>query len=110
MKKWISNVFLLGMLFVFATIIPERQTNAAEEYTYYLTINQVYQYEITKEQFESIRGSWDSLTAEGVLEIARQIVPPEQIPSRVTNIGIRAVPKNSAEGTLIRAPLCRIRQ
>lgn len=92
--------FLLGMLFVFATIIPERQTNAAEEYTYYLTINQVYQYEITKEQFESIRGSWDSLTAEGVLEIARQIVPPEQIPSRVTNIGIRAVPKNSAEGTL----------
>ena len=100
MKKWISNVFLLGMLFVFATIIPERQTNAAEEYTYYLTINQVYQYEITKEQFESIRGSWDSLTAEGVLEIARQIVPPEQIPSRVTNIGIRAVPKNSAEGTL----------
>ena len=78
MKKWISNVFLLGMLFVFATIIPERQTNAAEEYTYYLTINQVYQYEITKEQFESIRGSWDSLTAEGVLEIARQIVPPEQ--------------------------------
>ena len=29
MKKWISNVFLLGMLFVFATIIPERQTNAA---------------------------------------------------------------------------------
>ena len=44
MKKWISNVFLLGMLFVFATIIPERQTNAAEEYTYYLTINQVYQY------------------------------------------------------------------
>ena len=100
MKKWISNAFLLGMLFVFATIIPERQTNAAEEYTYYLTINQVYQYEITKEQFESIRGSWDSLTAEGVLEIARQIVPPEQIPSRVTNIGIRAVPKNSAEGTL----------
>jgi len=86
MKKWISNAFLLGMLFVFATIIPERQTNAAEEYTYYLTINQVYQYEITKEQFESIRGSWDSLTAEGVLEIARQIVPPEQIPSRVTNI------------------------
>lgn len=65
-----------------------------------ITINQVYQYEITKEQFESIRGSWDSLTAEGVLEIARQIVPPEQIPSRVTNIGIRAVPKNSAEGTL----------
>ena len=80
MKKWISNAFLLGMLFVFATIIPERQTNAAEEYTYYLTINQVYQYEITKEQFESIRGSWDSLTAEGVLEIDRSCRRSRSLP------------------------------
>ncbi|CDD34804.1 transglutaminase-like predicted protease domain fused ChW-repeats and cell-adhesion domain [Roseburia sp. CAG:309] len=100
MKKGICKLILFCALLVLTGLIPERQTNAAEEYTYYITFNQIYQYEITKEQFESIRGNWNSLTPEGVLEIARQIVPEDQIPSHLTNIGIRAVPKNSSEGEL----------
>ncbi len=100
MEKGICKVILLCALLVQAGMFPKQQIKAAEEYLYYLTFNQIYQYEITKEQFESIRGNWDSLTPEGVLEIARQIVPEEQIPSPLTNIGIRAVPKNSSEGEL----------
>ena len=100
MKKWISKILLLCVVLVLAGGIPERQTKAAEEYTYYLTFNQIYQYEITKEQFQRLRGNWDSLTPEEVLEVAGKIVPQEKIPSSVTNIGIRAVPKSSAEGEI----------
>mgnify|MGYP000316133447 CR=1 FL=1 len=87
MKKGICKLILLCALLVLTGLIPERQTNAAEEYTYYITFNQIYQYEITKEQFESIRGNWNSLTPEGVLEIARQIVPEDQIPSPILAFG-----------------------
>ena len=100
MKKWISKILLFFVVLVLAGGIPERQTKAAEEYTYYLTFNQIYQYEITKEQFQRLRGNWDSLTPEEVLEVAGKIVPQEKIPSSVTNIGIRAVPKRSAEGEI----------
>lgn len=97
MGKWMYKAILVCALILFTGGMPKQQVKAAEEYTYYLTINRVYKYEISKEQYESIRGSWSSLTAEGLLEIAHQIVPEDQFPSPVTHIGLRAVQKSSEE-------------
>lgn len=100
MKQRLFKVIALCLVLAFCVTLPKNEGNAEEMYAYYLTFNQIYQYEITREQYESIRGSWNELTAEGVLEIARQIVPEEKIPANLTNIGIRAVPRDTTVGEL----------